>query len=143
MKIIVTGQLKDEYFRKIEETKLKEIRSKTNFELIELKDEKIPSNTNDKIDSQILKKEGEKILEKIKNTDYVISLCIEGKSISSDFFKNSIIKKYDNIVFVIGGSLGLSCDVKNRSNMKISFSNMTFTHQMMRVILIDEINKSI
>ncbi len=143
MKIIVTGQLKDSYFRNIENEIVKSINNKTNFQLIELKDEKIPSNSNEKIDKQILKKEGDKILEKIKKTDFVVSLCIEGKVIDSTFFKNNIIKKYDNVVFIIGGSLGLSDEVKERSNLKISYSRMTFTHQMMRVVLLDEINKSL
>ncbi len=143
MKIIVTGQLKDEYFRKIEQELLNDIKRKTKLDIIELKDEKIPNNSNDKIDAQILKKEGEKILEKIQKSDYVVSLCIEGKDISSKYLKNEIISKNDNVVFVIGGSLGLSSEVKARSNAKISFSKMTFTHQMMRVILIDEINKAI
>ncbi len=143
MKIIVTGQLKDEYFRKIEESILIDIKKKTKLEIIELKDEKIPNNSNDKIDAQILKKEGDKILEKIQKNDYVVSLCVEGKDISSKYLKNDIVNKHDNVVFIIGGSLGLSDEVKNRSNLKISFSKMTFTHQMMRVILIDEINKSI
>ncbi len=142
MKLIVTGQLKDEYFRKIEDEILKQLNKKVKFELIELKDEKIPSNSNEKIEEKILKKEGEKILEKIQKSDYVVSLCIEGKEINSEYFKNNIIKSYDNVVFVIGGSLGLSQEVKKRSNLKISFSKMTFTHQMMRVILIDEINRS-
>lgn len=142
MKLIVTGQLKDDYFRNIESEILKNIKKKLNFEIIELKDEKIPSNSNEKIDAQILKKEGDKILEKIKKNDYVVSLCIEGKQIKSDYFKNNIISK-ENIVFIIGGSLGLSDEVKKRSSLKISFSDMTFTHQMMRIILLDEINKSI
>ncbi len=143
MKIIVTGQLKDDYFKKIEQATINEIKKKTNFEIIELKDEKIPNNSNQKIELQILKKEGEKILDKIKNTDYVVSLCVEGKSITSHFFKTSFATKEDNVVFIIGGSLGLSDEVKKRSNAKISFSNMTLTHQMMRVVLIDEINKAL
>lgn len=142
MKIIVVGQLKDDYFRNIETDILKNINKKINFEIVELKDEKIPSNSNKKIDAQILKKEGNNILDKIKKEDFVISLCIEGKQISSSDFENSI-KNNKNIVFIIGGSLGLSDEVKKRSNQKISFSNMTFTHQMMRVILIDEIDKTI
>ncbi len=142
MKIIVTGQLKDSYFRNIENEIVKIIKEKTDFQIVELKDEKIPSNSNEKIDKQILKKEGEKILEKIQKTDYVVSLCIEGKVIDSNFFKNNIIKKHNNVVFIIGGSLGLSDEVKERSNLKISYSRMTFTHQMMRVILVDEIKKA-
>ncbi len=141
MKIIVTGQLKEEYYRKIEQELSKSISKKTKFDIIELKDEKIPQNSNEKLDEKILIKEGERILDKITKSDYVVSLCIEGKAISSSYFKNEIIDKRDNIVFIIGGSLGLSEEVKKRSNLKISFSKMTFTHQMMRIVLIDEINK--
>ncbi len=141
MKIIVTGRLKEEYYRKIENELSKIILKKTTFEVIELNDEKIPQNSNDKLNEKILIKEGERILEKIKKTDYVVSLCIEGKEIKSEYFKNNIVGKHEDVVFVIGGSLGLSEDVKKRSNMKISFSRMTFTHQMMRIVLIEEINK--
>lgn len=144
MKIIVTGQLKEDYFRKIEIDLLKQINKKNIVNIIELKDEKIPNNAGTKIENQILEKEGNKILEKIDKTDFVVSLCIEGKEIDSNFFKNNIIRKYEkNLVFIIGGSLGLSELVKKRSNLKISFSKMTFTHQMMRIILIDEINNAI
>ncbi len=143
MKIIVTGQLKEDYFRKIETELINEISKKTKFEIIELKDEKIPQNSNDKIDKKILEKEGDNILSRINKNDFVISLCIEGKDVDSSFFKNKIVKNNDNIVFIIGGSLGLSDDVKKRSNFKISFSKMTFTHQMMRIVLIDEINKAL
>lgn len=143
MKIIVTGQLKDSYFRNIEKDLLKYINKRRKIEIIELKDEKIPDNASEKVELNILKKEGSKILEKVKKTDYVVCLCIEGKSINSNFFKNEILKAHDNSVFIIGGSLGLSDEVKNRANLKISFSNMTFTHQMMRIILLEEIKSDI
>lgn len=143
MKIIVTGKLKEEYFRNIELNLLKKIKKHTNIEIIELKDEKIPENASQKVLNNILKKEGEQILSKVNKTDYVVSLCIEGKSITSKFFKEEIIKNHQNVTFIIGGSLGLSDEVKKRSNLKISFSNLTFTHQMMRVILIDEILNSL
>ncbi len=143
MKIIVTGQLKDDYFKNIEQNLISDIKKKTNFEIIELKDEKIPQNSSEKMDLQILKKEGDNILSKIKKSDYVVSLCIEGKEINTSTLKKTVSNNRDNLVFIIGGSLGLSEDVKNRSNLKISFSRMTLTHQMMRVILVDEINKSL
>ncbi len=143
MKIIVTGQLKDDYFKNIEQSLISDIKKKTNFEIIELKDEKIPQNSSEKTDLQILKKEGDNILSKIKKSDYVVSLCIEGKEINTSTLKKTVANNKDNLVFIIGGSLGLSDEVKSRSNLKISFSRMTLTHQMMRVILIDEINKSL
>lgn len=141
MKIIVTGKLKDEYFRKMETLLLKDITKKADITIIELKDEKIPENASEKVENMILKKEGEAILSKISKTDYVVSLCVEGKIIDTKHF-NSIIKSQDNLVLIIGGSLGLSDEVKKRSNEKISFSNMTLTHQMIRIVLLDSIKNA-
>ncbi len=92
MRIIVTGQLKEDYFRKIESELVGDISRKTKFEIIELKDEKIPQNSNDKIDKKILDKEGENILSRINKSDFVISLCIEGKIIDSQYFQNELAK---------------------------------------------------
>lgn len=141
MKIIVTGKLKDEYFRKMETMLLKDITKKADITIIELKDEKIPENASEKVESMILKKEGEAILSKISKTDYVVSLCVEGKIIDTKHF-NGIIKSQENLVLIIGGSLGLSDEVKKRSNEKISFSNMTLTHQMIRIVLLDSIKNA-
>lgn len=94
----------------------------------------------------IKEKEGRNILSKIKDNQFVISLAIDGEKFSSEGFANKMSKLgidgNSNICFVIGGSLGLSDSVYKRSNMKISFSDMTFTHQMMRLILLEQIYRS-
>ena len=116
------------------------------LDIIELDDEKAPENLSDKEMEMIKDKEGKKILAKIKDTSYVIALAIDGKSLSSEELADTInklgIRGISNITFVIGGSLGLSDEVLSRADYKLSFSKMTFPHQLMRLILLEQIYRS-
>ena len=141
IKIIVVGTVKEAFYqKKIEEFQSK-IRKNLPLELICLKDESIPKQTSDVVIRKIKETEGEKILSRIQNTDYVAALCIDGKKMDNSKIKKSIEtaeqRRKTSIAFVIGGSLGLSDAVVKRADEKISFSNMTFPHQLMRVMLME------
>ena len=130
IKLIVVGNVKEIFYQnKIEEFQ-KQINKKMSIQLICLKDESIPKQISETVIRKIKETEGEKILNQIQNTDYVAALCIDGKKMDNSKIKTSI-------AFVIGGSLGLSDAVVKRADEKISFSNMTFPHQLMRVMLME------
>ena len=117
------------------------------IEIIEVPDEQAPENLSEKEIEQVKEKEGEKILSKIDDSDYVISLEILGKQMTSEkfaeFIQNEMLEGFGrNMVFVIGGSNGLAKEVSNRSNYKLSFSKMTFPHQLMRVVLLEQIYRA-
>lgn len=140
-KIICIGKIKEKYLIDgINEYK-KRIEGYTKFEILELKE----FNTSDTIKN--IENEGKVILEKIRKEDYVITLEILGNKLDSVAFSKHLekITTYgtSNIIFVIGGSNGLSDEVKKRSNYKLSFSDMTFPHQLMRLILVEQIYRSL
>ena len=139
IKIITVGSIKEKYLKDGIEEYLKRIRKYTNIEIIELKDESF----QDEI--KVKKTEGEKILKNIKDKEYVITLEIEGKMLTSTELAKKIDQIYltnSDITFVIGGSLGLSAEVRQRSNYALSFSKMTFPHQLFRLILLEQIYRS-
>lgn len=145
IKIITVGKLKEKYLVKGIEEYVKRLSKYCKLECIELKDEHAPENLSTK-DIEIIKNiEGERILSKI-NDEYVIALAIEGKQLSSEELADKMneITNYhsSNICFIIGGSLGLSNEVLNKSNDKLSFSKMTFPHQLMKLILLEQIYRS-
>lgn len=146
IRIICIGKLKEKYWQDASNEYIKRLKPFCNIEIVELKEYKITKNPSPK-DEEIVKiKEGEAILSKIKDGDYVISLEILGKQISSEMMAEKLIgitnQGYSDFDFVIGGSLGLSDEVSKRANFKLSFSLMTFPHQMMRVILLEQIYRS-
>ena len=137
IKIICVGKLKEKYFTLAVVEYLKRISKFSKVEIIEVSDE---ANVE-----KALRIEGDKILSKIKDDEYVISLDINGESLSSmEFAKkiSRIFNKTSKLTFVIGGSYGLSKEVKTRSNCLISFSKMTFPHQLFRVILLEQIYRA-
>ena len=139
IKIICLGKIKEEFLVKgIEEYK-KRISKYHQIEIYELLDEGI----NDK--KVALKKEREKILKILNPKDYIVTLEIEGKELSSiefaDKIKNTFITN-SNITFIIGGSFGLDEEIKNKSNFKLSFSKMTFPHQLFRLFLLEQIYRA-
>ncbi len=141
MRLICIGKLKEVYLKQAVNEYFKSINKKNRLEIVEINDEKIPDNPSDKEMDNIKELEGKKILEKINREDFVINLCINGKQIDTEKFIDKIKKIDKEVVFVIGGSLGLSEKVLRRGNYDLSFSSMTFPHQLMRVILLEQINR--
>ncbi len=143
VKIIAVGKLKEKYLKDGCEEYVKRISGFDKVEVIELQDEKIPNNSSFQDEEKIKKIEGERILKHITKDDYVITLCIEGKTLSSEEFAGKIdeLNTYGDSsqVFVIGGSLGISDEVKNNSQFKLSFSPMTLPHHLMRLVLLEQI----
>ena len=127
------------------DTYAKEIQKKYSFEVIELADEQTPDHAGEKENMKIKELEGKRILAKIPEESLIVVLCIEGTPLSSESF----VKKWTQwkrqsipcVTFIIGGSLGLSKQVVSRSNLKLSFSQMTFPHQLMRVILTEQLSR--
>lgn len=143
IKIIAVGKLKEKYLKSGIDEYLKRMKSYSKVEIVEVPDEQAPENLSDK-DLEIVKtKEGERILSKIKKEDFVINLEIGGKLLSSEELAELIEKSQldgrDSIVFIIGGSNGLSKEVIQRGDFSLSFSKMTFPHQLMRLILIEQV----
>lgn len=142
-KLICVGKIKEDFYRKIIENNTKNLNKKVTFQIIELQDEKTPDKASDAIEEKIKQIEGSRILEKINDKDYVIALAIDGKKDNTIEFGNLLSKikdmSYENITIVIGGSLGLSQEVLKRADYKLSFSNMTFPHQLMRVMLTEQL----
>lgn len=139
IKIVCVGKIKEKYFKEAINEYIKRIGKYTKLEIIEI-------NDLDRLNiADVLKKEGESILKHIKDRDYVVTLEIEGIKMNSIELASKIdnmLFKNSNITFVIGGSYGLSDEVKNRSNFKLSFSDFTFPHQLFRVILLEQIYRS-
>ena len=144
--IITVGKLKEKYLKQGIEEYLKRLTTYAKVEMIEVADEKAPEELSGLEMVQVKQKEGERILAKISQDTYVIALAIQGKLASSEELADSLDKLAtygkSKIAFVIGGSLGLSEDVIKRSNEQLSFSRMTFPHQLMRLILVEQIYRA-
>ena len=135
IKLIVVGNVKETFYQnKIDEFQ-KQINKKMSIQLICLKDESIPKQTSETVIRKIKETEGEKILSQIQNTDYVAALCIDGKKMDNSKIKKSIATAEQRGKSSI--AFGLSDAVVKRADEKISFSNMTFPHQLMRVMLME------
>lgn len=143
--VICIGKIKEKFFTDAIGEYAKRMSRFADFEIIELADERIPDNASEKEKEKIKEREGEKILVKIDSRSYVISLCIEGKTLDSTELAQTIKNAYqttNQVTFIIGGSLGLSDAVKLRSDLKLSFGRMTLPHQLMRVVLSEQIYRS-
>lgn len=144
--ILCVGKVKEKYFTGAIEEYSKRLSRYCKLEIIEVPDEKTPDGASDAVNLQIKQKEGEKILDKIPEDAYVIALAIEGRQPDSVELSEKIeklgIRGISHIVFVIGGSLGLSSQVMKRANEAVSFSRMTFPHQLMRVILLEQVYRA-
>ena len=141
--IVCVGKLKEKYLKAAIDEYSKRLSRYCKLDIIELNDEKTPDNASEKEELMIKEKEGSNILKNIKDNMFVVALAIEGKMISSEelgcFIKDQGVRGNSNIAFIIGGSLGLSKEVLNRADYKLSFSKMTFPHQLMRVILLEQV----
>lgn len=143
IRIVAVGKIKEKYIQEGIKEFSKRLSRYCNLDVVEIDDEKAPENLSEKEMEIVKNKEGERILSKIPQNAYIIALAIEGKQLSSEALAERIeelmVNGTNDICFVIGGSLGLSTDVMNRSNYKLSFSKMTFPHQMMRLILLEQV----
>ena len=146
IKIITVGKIKEKFYRDAILEYSKRLSSYCKLNIIEVNDEMTKENASANEVNIVLRKEGERILKSINNNEYIIALAINGKKLDSIEFANKIndlgIHSNSNICFIIGGSLGLSDDVLKKANMKLSFSDMTFPHQLMRVILLEQIYRA-
>lgn len=142
IQIICIGKIKEKYLQDAISEYSKRLSKYCKLNIIELPDEKIPDKANDTISNQIKEKECSKILNHVQRDSYIIALDLSGTQFSSEDFSkkiDSISMENSNITFIIGGSLGLTKDLLNNCNLKVSFSKMTFPHQLFRVFLLEQI----
>lgn len=147
VKILCVGKLSEKFFKDATEEYKKRISAFSNVEILEIAEEKMINQTPSKLEIEnILKKEGERILAKISDNEFVITLEILGKMLDSESFSEFLSNKMSDgnskFTFIIGGSFGLSDIVKNRSNFKLSFSKFTLPHQLFRVVLLEQIYRA-
>ena len=144
--LITVGKIKEKYLKDAIAEYSKRLTRYCKLDIIELQDEKTPDNASEKEEELIKEKEGRAILSKIKENAFVVAMNLKGKQLTSEEFANFIenqgIVGNSNIVFIIGGSLGISQEVIKRANEKICFSKMTFPHQLFRVILLEQIYRA-
>ena len=147
IKIVTVGKIKENFYKAAISEYEKRMSSSNKVEIVEVPDEKAPENLSDKEIEQIKTAEGERILSKIKDDAFVVTLEIEGKALDSikfaDLIQNEMLDGFGrDLVFVIGGSNGLGTNILKRSNYRLSFGKMTYPHQLMRVILIEQIYRA-
>ncbi|MFC4024224.1 23S rRNA (pseudouridine(1915)-N(3))-methyltransferase RlmH [Oceanobacillus longus] len=141
--IVSVGKLKEKYLKQGIQEYMKRLSAYAKVEIIEVADEKAPENMSEAQMQEVKRKEGERILSNIHDDTYVITLEINGKMLSSEQLAAKMdelaIYGKSKLAFVIGGSLGISEDVQKRSDLALSFSKMTFPHQVMRLILLEQV----
>lgn len=146
IQIICIGKLKEKYWTDAISEYSKRLSRYCKLEIVELKESRLPENASPADEENVKIEEGKSILKAIKDGTYVITLEILGKQLTSPELADKInslgLEGHSDVAFVIGGSLGLSQEVSKRSNFKLSFSKMTFPHQMMRVVLLEQIYRS-
>ncbi len=143
--IICAGKIKEKYFSAAIDEYKKRLSRFAKLEIAEIPDEKIPENASPREEEKIKEKEGKAMLSKIKPDTYVVAMCIEGTELSSPELAEklaSVSMHSSRITFVIGGSLGLSDEVKRRADMRLSFGRITLPHQLMRVVLLEQIYRA-
>ena len=146
IKVICVGKLKEKYHKDEVEEYLKRLSRFAKTSIIEVDEEKLKENASSKDEQNVLLKEGTRLMSQIKDDDFVFLLDLHGEEISSEKFASKmegiLSKGYSNIDFVIGGSLGLSDELRKRANFALKLSPMTFTHQMTRIIILEQIYRS-
>ena len=144
--ILTVGKIKEKYLRDAIAEYSKRLNRYAKLEIIEVADEKTPDNASETVETNIKNKEAERLLKYIRDDAYLITLEIKGKQLTSEELAQKIdtlgVQGTSHIIFVIGGSLGLGEEVLKRSNYALSFSKMTFPHQLMRVILLEQVYRS-
>ena len=146
IKITCVGKIKERFYSDAIKEYSKRLGAYVNLEIVEVTDEKTPDKASEAINRQIKEKEGSRLLAKIKEQEYVILLDLRGRMYSSEEMSHQLSQAMlfgkSDFTFVIGGSLGVSEEVKQRANEVWCFSKMTFPHQLMRVILLEQIYRS-
>lgn len=141
--VITVGKIKEKYLKDAIVEYQKRLGRYCKLEIVEVADEKTPDNAGETLENQIRRKEGERIAKYLKDDAYIIALAIDGKMLSSEEFADQIqrlgVGGTSHIQFVIGGSIGLDEEILKRADYRLSFSKMTFPHQLMRVILLEQI----
>ncbi len=144
--IVAVGKIKEKYLKDAIDEYSKRLSRFCKLKITEVADEPMSDRPLDSEKSAILKREAEKINSAIGSTDVLVTLCVEGKQMPSekfaDFFADECVSGANTFTFVIGGSLGLSDEIKAKSKLRLSFSEMTFPHQLMRVILLEQIYRA-
>ena len=144
--IITVGKLKEKYLKDAIAEYSKRLSKYCKLEIVEVADEKTPENASKVVEDAIRSKEAERILKYVKEDAFVITLEIAGKQLTSEEFADKIeqlgVRGVSHIIFIIGGSIGLGKEVLAKSDFALSFSKMTFPHQLMRVILLEQVYRS-
>lgn len=144
--VVCVGKIKEKFYVQAVEEYAKRLSRYCKLEFVELPDEKTPENAGEQINASIKAKEGDRILSVLRDDAYVIALAIEGNMLDSVQFSEKLeklaVSSVSYIMFVIGGSLGLDTRVLSRADYKLSFSKMTFPHQLMRVVLLEQIYRA-
>lgn len=144
--LVTVGKIKEAYLEQAISEYAKRLSRYCRLEIVQVADEKTPDGASPALETQIKDREGERILSQIRDGAYVIALAVDGRMLSSEQLAGTIerlgIEGKSHLVFVIGGSLGLSEKVLKRADFSLSFSKMTFPHQLMRVILLEQIYRS-
>ena len=144
--VVCVGKLKEKYLKDAAAEYSKRLQAFCKFDIVEVDEEKISESPNNSQIENTLNAEGKRILSKIDKSSKVVAMCIEGKQKSSaafaEYFGNSAVNGVSSIAFVIGGSWGLSDEVKKRADLKLSMSEMTFPHQLARVMLCEQIYRA-
>ncbi len=144
--VITVGKIKEKYLKDAIAEYSKRLSKYCKLEIVEVADEKTPDNASETVEEQIRDKEAERIMKYVKEDAYVITLEIAGKQLTSEELADKIeklgVQGTSHIILIIGGSIGLGKAVLNRSDYALSFSKMTFPHQLMRVILLEQVYRS-
>ena len=144
--LITVGKIKEKYLKDAIAEFSKRLGRYCKLEIVEVADEKTPDHASETVENAIRDKEGERILKYVKEDSYVITLEIRGKMLTSEELSEKVdtlgVQGISHIIFIIGGSIGLGKEVLKRSDYALSFSKMTFPHQLMRVILLEQIYRS-
>lgn len=146
VKLITVGKLKEAYLKAAIAEYTKRLNRFAKIEIIELKDEPTPEQLSESEMEQVLWKEGKRIEAKIGERDFVTVLAIEGKELTSEAFSQTLAKAtvtgHSTLTFIIGGSLGLAPEIKKRAQLNLSFGRLTLPHQLMRVVLMEQIYRA-
>lgn len=144
--LIAVGKIKEKFFGEAVKEYQKRLGRYCKLDIVEVPDEKTPDGAGEALENQIKEKEGQRILARVREDSYVIALAIQGKMMDSEELAGKLgrlsVDGISQIVFVIGGSLGLSRQVLDRADLQLSFSRMTFPHQLMRVILLEQVYRA-